>query len=83
MAPLLSGNTLGLKFMQRGAAAKAATEARKHEEAKKEADQKRQAEEKAVESSEDEGSSNTHSDSDDEPAAPVASTSRLPTRFQS
>lgn len=84
MAPILSGNTLGLKFMQRGAAAKAATEVRKQEETKKQADVRQQSVVRKQDSSEEEGSSSDESDSDDDmPIAPVASTSRLPARTQS
>ncbi|KAK9900835.1 hypothetical protein P389DRAFT_18415 [Cystobasidium minutum MCA 4210] len=83
MAPLLSGNTLGLKFMQRGAAAKAATEGRKQEDTTKQAQVTRQAAMPKQDSSEEEGSSDSDSDSEDASAAPLASTSKLPTRVQS
>lgn len=84
MAPILSGNTLGLKFMQRGAAAKAATQDRKQEEAKKQADVRQQSIVRKQDSSEDEVSSSEESDTDEDmPIAPVASTSRLPARTQS
>lgn len=87
MPPLLSGNTLGLKFMQRGAAAKAAaTEARKQEEAKKQNETKKQAVTKPeLSSSENESDSSAGEDSSSEDEArqpPVASTSKLPARHQ-
>lgn len=87
MPPLLSGNTLGLKFMQRGAAAKAAaTEARRQEEAKKQAEAREEAVRKR-DSSSSEADSDSSVEEDDgrednEVRGPVASTSRLPARHQ-
>lgn len=87
MAPSLSGNTLGLKFMQRGAAAKAAAaDARNQAEIRKHAELKRPATQGQAQVPQKGGSGSSSaedsSSEDEEVQAPIASTSALPARRQ-